>query len=149
MDGDNAIQALAQKVEDTLKGTGTSSARVWSAKNGVGGVFGAAAWTAFCSVTLTGAPVGAVVALLASAGMSPTTATALAQVRLVSAGATIVPSLAAPKVNQNAGNFWSNLAVFGLATITVAAPTVNVEGYVNTGTVNVDAETHIIALRIV
>lgn len=149
MDGDNAIQALAEKVEQTLgKGTGPV-VRAWSAKNGVGGVFGANAWTAFCSVVLTGAPVGAIVAILGSAGMSPTTATALAQVRLASAGATIAPTVAAPKVNQSGANLWSNIAVYGIATITVAAPTINIEGFVNSGTVNVDAETHLVALRIV
>ena len=148
MDGDNAIQALAERVEAVLAGTG-SGGNAWSVRQGAGGVFGANAWTPILSIALTSCPIGAVVAVLASAGLSTTTATAVAQARLTSAGATIAPAGAAPKTNQSGANLWSNIAVFGLATVTAAAPTINLEGFVNTGTANVDLESHMIAIRVI
>jgi len=148
MDGDDAIKALAERVEAVLgKGTGAST-RAWSSKQTAGGSIGAGTWTSVIGLTCTGAPVGAILAVLAASTFSPTTAGGLAQARIVSAGATMTTPVS-PKVNASGANVWLALPVFAIATVTVASPAINTEWIVNSGSLNIDPESHMIAVRII
>jgi hypothetical protein len=146
--GDDAIKALADRVE-TIMGKGTSpTVRTWQAMRGTAGAFNSPAWTGMVSVTLTGCPVGATVLLLSSLTLSAAVAGAQVGSRITSTGMTITPA-ATPLVNQGSANVWSNIAVYGIGVVTVANPVVTAEGLVNTGSGNIDAGCHLVAARIV
>jgi len=148
MDGDNAIQALAEKVESVL-GKGTSpAARTWAAQRAINGSFGSGVWTGLISMTLTGCPVGAVVLVVSVLQISHSVVGGLMFSRLTSPGATLAPA-AQPYVNSGAVNTWQHNVVLAVATVTTAAPTITQEAQTNTGTATVDVGGHMVAVRIV
>jgi hypothetical protein len=150
-DGDDVIHSLATAVENAMKGT-AGAPRAWAAVlGGAGGSIGQAVWTAVAGVTCTGCPVGAVLLAAGSVSMNTATPAGQLQARLASAGATILPSpaTAAPLANQPSASYWSNIGVLGIATTTAPNPTVNIEGWINSGGASIHAGTHIVVARIV
>jgi len=149
--GDEAIQALAERVETILKGSGAAP-RVWSISRPTGGGtnFSPGAWVGSITLTLTGCPVGALVALFASQSVSTDTAGATVKAKLWSENSTmtVAPDTTSMIINGGAG-LWMNLVTFGIGTVTTASPAVSAGCFVNSGLGHFSDNNHVTAVRVV
>lgn len=143
-DGDNAMQALAERVETVM---GLATGKYWTKVRGsTPGTYTSGTWTTLHSVPLTGLPIGGVVFVWASTILSNDTASAQIQTRISSATATIDPNATA-MANMPA-TLRATLASFAVVTATGAAPSIDIQGIANAGTSTVDPLSHVVVLRI-
>jgi len=135
-DGDNAIQSLAEKIEQVLgKGTGAAT-RAWGTPYPADNDFTAnAAYVGLISGTLTACPVGAVVLTIWVAKFNtPAVANALVKSRITSAGITWLIVSGEPITSTpSATRVWGTHTGVAIGTVSIAAPTVTVEGLATGG----------------
>lgn len=151
MDGDNVMQALAERVEAVLGG-GSGNTRYWSAIRGADDQFPAGgAWTAMLVVTLTGLPIGGVAIVTSDLSIqAPAGGGAYMQNRLSSGGGTLSPANAYARSSIPAANYWTSASVTALVVATAANPTVTQEALVTGGgNATVLMGSHLTAYRIV
>jgi hypothetical protein len=144
IDGENAMQAIAERVEAIL--SGAAGARYWTNTRATGS-FSAGTWTGLLAPPLTGLPVGGVAGVSAVLTLYSNTAT-MGQLRVANgSGYTVVPAVPNPQGNILAGGLTA-IALCCVVTATAADPTIIVEGHVAAGTPQVVTGSHLIAWRI-
>ena len=154
MDGDNAMQSLAETVESVLKGSGTGNQgpRVWTAQRAGTTPVSPDTWVGFIVLPLTGMPVGAVFVVGAQASMNSPLNGSFLQVRVVASagGATFAPAgMYGVGQTAAAGGYHVMPSVVIVGTATAAAPSIQLEVFGNGGSnFNVLAPTWIWAVRI-
>lgn len=139
MDGDNAMQALAERVEAVL-GTG----RVWTAKQGNPVPVPVNAWTVVVEPVLTGCPIGSLVVVSGVVVITNGTG-CLVSAAVGATGGTVQQSF--PRSSCPAGGYVA-VPVVSLLTVTAANPTAQLSVNVSAGSPYIDSETHLTAWRI-
>jgi hypothetical protein len=143
-DGDNAIQALALKIEQTVGATNG-----WSMQRGsTDGFAGDSTWKALHSLPCTGCGVARLVLVLAFTNLSNFTSGVYVQTQITSPDVSAVGPGSMISKDQSAGAFWFSQAVGYLCITNAANPVFTVMGLSNGGAPSVEAQSSIIAFRI-
>lgn len=150
MDGDNAIQALAQRVEDVMAGN-TGMTRFWGMQRTQDDGFpGDGGWKGLLTLALTGLPVGGVVVAVSNLSVNCTTAAGtFVQNRITCTAGTAVPASPFARASIPGVQWWTHLNVVCVITATGASPSITQEAMCSAGTATTLQGSHLVAYRII